>query len=267
MLRPVRLTPTRAAMASKTRALLYAMAGRGRLRRYVPFDVSETVVRECMDLLADPFPGTELHGVIVRGYGLYYDVAIDGSEGEILRYGFWHAVALGCLMEPLPIMVIIVICLIYVVLGCAMESLSMPRTRDFLQALLKEISGRDWDLKFSLKEGLVAEPREDPSTHVRTQFLRRVAHDIASPTGVTMTVLDELVNAGGLYQKLYEEQTGKELEVRYGESAELAATILEEGENLIKKPFRADQLLSKVRSLLDAAGLPQVPGGLPPHSG
>lgn len=29
--------------------------------------------------------GTELHGVIVRGYGLYYDVAIDGSEGEILR--------------------------------------------------------------------------------------------------------------------------------------------------------------------------------------
>ena len=40
----------------------------------------------------------------------------------------------------------------------AMESLSMPRTRDFLQALLKEISGRDWDLKFSVKEGLVVEP-------------------------------------------------------------------------------------------------------------
>jgi len=29
--------------------------------------------------------GTELHGVIVRGYGLYYDVAIDGIEGEVLR--------------------------------------------------------------------------------------------------------------------------------------------------------------------------------------
>ncbi|MDQ3547514.1 MAG: ribosome small subunit-dependent GTPase A [Chloroflexota bacterium] len=29
--------------------------------------------------------GTELHGVIVRGHGLYYDVAVDGSEGEILR--------------------------------------------------------------------------------------------------------------------------------------------------------------------------------------
>jgi signal transduction histidine kinase len=31
--------------------------------------------------------------------------------------------------------------------------------------------------------------------HVRTEFLRRVAHDIASPTGVTMTVLDELAAA------------------------------------------------------------------------
>jgi signal transduction histidine kinase len=31
--------------------------------------------------------------------------------------------------------------------------------------------------------------------HLRTQFLRRVAHDIASPTGVTLTVLDELAAA------------------------------------------------------------------------
>jgi two-component system, OmpR family, sensor histidine kinase KdpD len=32
----------------------------------------------------------------------------------------------------------------------------------------------------------------DCNHHLRTQFLRRVAHDIASPTGVTMTVLEEL---------------------------------------------------------------------------
>ncbi len=45
----------------------------------------------------------------------------------------------------------------------AMESISMPRNRDFLQALLKEISGRDWEIKFSLKDGLrVAVPREEP---------------------------------------------------------------------------------------------------------
>lgn len=38
-----------------------------------------------------------------------------------------------------------------------------------------------------------AAPREP---HLRTQFLRRVAHDIASPTGVAMTVLDELATGG-----------------------------------------------------------------------
>lgn len=36
----------------------------------------------------------------------------------------------------------------------------------------------------------------DPDSHVKTQFLRRIAHDIASPTGVTLTVLDELTAEG-----------------------------------------------------------------------
>ena len=44
----------------------------------------------------------------------------------------------------------------------AMESVASPRSRDFLEALLKEISGEDWKIKFTLKEGLpvvnVAEP-------------------------------------------------------------------------------------------------------------
>jgi DNA polymerase III subunit gamma/tau len=43
----------------------------------------------------------------------------------------------------------------------AMESLSIPKTRDYLDALLKEISGQDWKIKFVLKEGLpVAAPAE-----------------------------------------------------------------------------------------------------------
>jgi L-histidine Nalpha-methyltransferase len=50
--------------ASKTRALLYAMAGRGRLRSFVPFDCSESVVRECVELLEELFPGLWLHGVV-----------------------------------------------------------------------------------------------------------------------------------------------------------------------------------------------------------
>jgi L-histidine N-alpha-methyltransferase len=50
--------------ASKTRALLYAMAGRGALRKYVPFDCSEGVVRDCVELLDELYPGVELHGVV-----------------------------------------------------------------------------------------------------------------------------------------------------------------------------------------------------------
>ena len=44
----------------------------------------------------------------------------------------------------------------------AMESVASPRTRDFLEALIKEISGQDWKLKFTLKEGLPAAPVPEP---------------------------------------------------------------------------------------------------------
>ena len=50
--------------ASKTRALLYAMAGTGSLRRYVPMDCSESVVIECADELSQIYPGLEVHGVV-----------------------------------------------------------------------------------------------------------------------------------------------------------------------------------------------------------
>jgi L-histidine Nalpha-methyltransferase len=50
--------------ASKTRALLYAMVGAGALRRYVPFDVDESVVRRCAGELAELYPGLAVHGVV-----------------------------------------------------------------------------------------------------------------------------------------------------------------------------------------------------------
>jgi L-histidine N-alpha-methyltransferase len=50
--------------ASKTRALLYAMAGAGALERYVPFDVSESVVEDCADELVLLYPGLSVHGVV-----------------------------------------------------------------------------------------------------------------------------------------------------------------------------------------------------------
>ena len=50
--------------ASKTRALLYAMAGAGSLRRYVPFDVDESVVESCATELVELYPGLRVHGVV-----------------------------------------------------------------------------------------------------------------------------------------------------------------------------------------------------------
>jgi L-histidine Nalpha-methyltransferase len=50
--------------ASKTRALLYAMAGAGTLRRYVPFDVDPSVVEACAEELVALYPGLAVHGVI-----------------------------------------------------------------------------------------------------------------------------------------------------------------------------------------------------------
>jgi L-histidine Nalpha-methyltransferase len=50
--------------ASKTRALLYAMAGKGTLTRYVPFDVDESVVEACALELIELYPGLRVHGVV-----------------------------------------------------------------------------------------------------------------------------------------------------------------------------------------------------------
>jgi L-histidine Nalpha-methyltransferase len=50
--------------ASKTRALLYAMAGAGTLERYVPVDCSPSVVERCCTELAELYPGLAVHGVI-----------------------------------------------------------------------------------------------------------------------------------------------------------------------------------------------------------
>jgi L-histidine N-alpha-methyltransferase len=50
--------------ASKTRALLYAMAAAGELRRYVPFDVDPSVVDACSEELTELLPGLSVHGVV-----------------------------------------------------------------------------------------------------------------------------------------------------------------------------------------------------------
>jgi len=50
--------------AAKTRVLLDALQDAGTLLRYVPFDVTENMVREVACALADEYPGLEVHGIV-----------------------------------------------------------------------------------------------------------------------------------------------------------------------------------------------------------
>ncbi len=50
--------------AAKTRVLLDALHDAGTLRRYVPVDVTETMVRGCAQELTEEYPGLRVHGVI-----------------------------------------------------------------------------------------------------------------------------------------------------------------------------------------------------------
>jgi L-histidine N-alpha-methyltransferase len=72
--------------ASKTRALLYAMAGAGALDRYVPFDVDPSVVSDCAHELTDLYPGLAVHGV-VGDFGRDLSSVPDGERRLIAFLG------------------------------------------------------------------------------------------------------------------------------------------------------------------------------------
>jgi L-histidine N-alpha-methyltransferase len=50
--------------AAKTRVLLDALHAAGTLERYIPVDVTESMVRECAQALTHEYPGLQVHGVI-----------------------------------------------------------------------------------------------------------------------------------------------------------------------------------------------------------
>jgi L-histidine N-alpha-methyltransferase len=50
--------------AAKTRVLLDALRDAGTLRRYVPFDVTEGMVRDVAEALTEEYPGLEVHGIV-----------------------------------------------------------------------------------------------------------------------------------------------------------------------------------------------------------
>ena len=50
--------------ATKTRLLLSALADVGTLQRYVPIDVTETMIRSVATALVDEYPGLTVHGIV-----------------------------------------------------------------------------------------------------------------------------------------------------------------------------------------------------------
>src|ERR1017187_2716450 len=50
--------------ASKTRVLLDALHAAGTLARYIPVDVTESMIRDCAEELTGEYPGLRVHGVI-----------------------------------------------------------------------------------------------------------------------------------------------------------------------------------------------------------
>jgi hypothetical protein len=51
----------------------------------------------------------------------------------------------------------------------AMESLSIPKTRDYIDAVLKEVSGQEFKVKFILKDGLPVVPPAETSAPKKTE--------------------------------------------------------------------------------------------------
>ena len=66
------------ATSDKTRALLDAFAAAGRLRRFVPFDVSEQTLRDAAAALAERYPTLAVHGVVGDFHEHLYAVPNDG---------------------------------------------------------------------------------------------------------------------------------------------------------------------------------------------
>ncbi len=62
--RPDTLVELGSGSSTKTRLLLDALAAAGRLRRYVPVDVSSSALEGALDTLAVDYPALELHGVV-----------------------------------------------------------------------------------------------------------------------------------------------------------------------------------------------------------
>lgn len=72
--------------SEKSRVLLDAMAAAGVLKRYVPFDVSEEMLRSAADDIAADYPGTSVHG-IVGDFDRHIPLVPIGGTGMVAFLG------------------------------------------------------------------------------------------------------------------------------------------------------------------------------------
>jgi L-histidine Nalpha-methyltransferase len=131
--------------ASKTRALLDAMAGAGTLRRYVPFDVDASVVEACAAELTELYPGLLVHG-LVGDFGRDLDRIPDG-DGRLFAF-----------------------------LGGTIGNLHPPERARFLQCLANLMSAGDRLLIGTdlIKDRAVLEAAYNDSAGITAEFNRNV---------------------------------------------------------------------------------------------
>ena len=70
--------------SEKTRLLLDAWSASGRLRRFVPFDVSEATLRRASRAVAEQYPGVEVHAVV--GDFERHLSALPGGRGRCVAF-------------------------------------------------------------------------------------------------------------------------------------------------------------------------------------
>ena len=82
--RPGTLIELGSGSSTKTRLLLDALITEGRLRRYVPVDVSVSALDSALRFLAGEYPGIELHGV-VADFEAHLD-QLPSGEGRLVAF-------------------------------------------------------------------------------------------------------------------------------------------------------------------------------------
>ncbi len=138
--------------SDKARLLLNAMAAAGTLRRYVPFDVSESVVRSAAAVLVEAYDGLRVHGVI----------------GDFER----HLECLPAPEEGVP--------RIIALLGGTIGNFPPGTRRRFLRSIASCLGPDDFLLLGTdlVKDPALIEAAYDDSAGVTAEFNRNVLHVI-----------------------------------------------------------------------------------------